>query len=805
MGSYGPALGLLPVAGIVAYLAVLHLSFWQMRREDRLHLWVAAWFTVSLAFVVARYLQLQQLQPDDIPLLVRVQITCAACFCYVGVGLANSLTPDRDSRFTHRLAILAAAVLTVLTWATSLVVTPTVYLHESAVDSSFFALRPGRFISLLAALSLGLLIYGLRRIQQSPLLTRRQKRLLTLGFVLSVAFAVNDILQVAFDLPTVRLRDYGSLAVGVAFSLVIVERSGQIRDRLESEVMTRTRELERRNEDLGVALRAAEAARRESAERAEALASSESRFRTLIEGVPDGLIADRDGRLVYANPRAHALLDSDASTLVGESFLDCVHRDERAAIMELRSALVQGGEPSAVQEVRLLRRDGRTVYAELVALGMSFDGAPSIVTMLRDNTDRRELRAQLVLADRMASVGTLAAGAAHELNNPLTLVMNNAQVLVERTRRRRDGWNAADLVEVGEILEEIKVGAERVRHVVKELETFSRADSKTGGATDLRHALATSVRMVTNQIRHRARLIEHIEATPLVDADDARLGQIFVNLLVNAAQAIPEGHMEQHEIHVRSGTLPNGHAFVEISDNGRGIAPQTLPRIFDPFFTTRPVGEGAGLGLSICHSIVTALGGTISLQSELDKGTTVRISLPSATLTTTLEAPPTTQMPQTPQTSQTHQAPQTTQAPETPDALTAAAPVEVRKARVLIVDDEPFVARALSRTLAEHSVVSVQSAKEALALLASQPFDVVFCDLMMPNMTGMDLFEAVRTQSPGLEQSFIFMTGGAFTPRARDFIGRVENPRLEKPFDPHLVRRLTASALERSSGGGSEA
>jgi CheY-like chemotaxis protein len=201
---------------------------------------------------------------------------------------------------------------------------------------------------------------------------------------------------------------------------------------------------------------------------------------------------------------------------------------------------------------------------------------------------------------------------------------------------------------------------------------------------------------------------------------------------------------------------------VEVQDTGAGIPREVLGRIFDPFFTTKPVGVGTGLGLSICHGIVTSLGGDIAVESQVGQGTTVRVMLPAARDGASVEKP----------------------------AAPTPAPSS-RRGRVLIVDDEPAVGRALRRILREHDVELLTSGRQALEKLAvDSGFHVILCDVMMPDFAGRELYEAIQQGGSGLEQRFVFVSGGAFTPGAREFLARVPNPTLEKPFDEAAVKRV---------------
>jgi CheY-like chemotaxis protein/two-component sensor histidine kinase len=323
----------------------------------------------------------------------------------------------------------------------------------------------------------------------------------------------------------------------------------------------------------------------------------------------------------------------------------------------------------------------------------------------------------------------------------------------------------AEVREVVQALDEAGHGADRVKHIVKDLKTFSRGGDAVS-RIDLRPVLESSLAMANNEVRHRARLRKELGEVPGVMASEARLGQVFLNLVVNAAQAIREGAADHNEIAVRTFTDACGRAVVEVQDSGCGISPEHLKCIFDPFFTTKPVGEGTGLGLSICHSIVSSMGGEIQVQSAPGQGACFRVVLPAAS-EPRAEAPPA--------------------------ALSAPGP----RGRILVVDDEPLVAKGLVRLLsAEHHAEAVTSARVALARLqAGEHFDLVFFDVMMPEMGGRDFWEALGSSAPALQRRVVFITGGAFTPEARSFLDQVKDRVVSKPFDPKEIHAMVRGRL----------
>jgi CheY-like chemotaxis protein len=365
-------------------------------------------------------------------------------------------------------------------------------------------------------------------------------------------------------------------------------------------------------------------------------------------------------------------------------------------------------------------------------------------------------------------MGMLAAGVAHEINNPLAYLVAGLDFVASEMDRLSLELPPGRLIHLQNALREAGHGADRIEHTVRDLRTFSRSGEEAPRRVDLRRVLESSIRMAFGEIRYRARLAMDLGPVPLVEASEPRLGQIFLNLLINAAQAIPEGAADQNEIRVATFADGAGRAVVEIGDTGVGIPREHLERIFEPFFTTKPRGVGTGLGLSICKGLVSAMRGEISVQSREGGGSIFRVTLPPAR--------PAQARPQW-----------EGEAEEAP-----------RPARVLIIDDEALVCRAVARALTpEHDVATETRAAAALARIASgERFDLVVCDLMMPEMTGMDFHERLSSLSPELARRTVFITGGAFTPKAREFLDRVKGPVVEKPFDGAALRSLVRGFLQ---------
>ncbi|HSN91268.1 MAG TPA: ATP-binding protein [Anaeromyxobacteraceae bacterium] len=387
----------------------------------------------------------------------------------------------------------------------------------------------------------------------------------------------------------------------------------------------------------------------------------------------------------------------------------------------------------------------------------------------------RRTQQQLVVADRRVSIGRLAAGVGHEINNPLSYVSGNLDWLRTELGRLQRALSSGDpsaragaLQLIGEMaaaVMEAKEGTDRVRRIVRQLKVFSHGGDDEGRErASVAEAIGVALDMSAHEIRHRAQAVKSFREAPPVLASPVQLAQVFVNLLVNAAQAIPVGAADRNEIRVSLGTDESGWAVASVRDTGSGIPEDVRSRLFDPFFTTKPVGEGSGLGLAVSQGIVRSLGGEITVESEVGAGSTFTVRLPPC--------PPDVEA------SPVRQEPASTPPP--------------RRLRLLLVDDEPLVTSSLVRSLgSEHWLTVSGSGREALARIeAGERFDVILCDLMMPEMTGMELHAELARLLPDQAARVVLMTGGGFSEGARAFLASWSGPCLEKPVDLDKLRRL---------------
>lgn len=457
------------------------------------------------------------------------------------------------------------------------------------------------------------------------------------------------------------------------------------------------------------------------------------------------LVVADTGEVRYVNEPTIRLLGRSRKELLGES---------------LGFSVQEGG----ISEITVLRQNGEHRLCELRVVSIDWRMEAACMATLRDITDQRQMEAQLALSDRMVTVGTLAAGVAHEINNPLTTVIGNLELAGLELGEHPDRFSA----DVRNLLGYAREAADRVRLIVKDLKMLSRSEDETSAPIDVRTVIESSLRMALNETRHRARVTKNFQRTPLVEANHARLGQVLLNLIINAAQAIPEGNYDGNEIRVSTETDSEGNAVIIVEDTGNGIPAHVQKNLFTAFFTTKPAGVGTGLGLAISQRIVASLGGRLSFESRPGEGTAFSVTLPPAQ--------------------------------ELKTAVTADPEVKPSAARgqLLVIDDEEAIGRLITRLLeAEHDVTALADAADALELLENgEHFDVILCDLMMPQVSGMEFYREVERRYPDYLARIVFTTGGVFTAATRAFLEDVDNHRVDKPFDRQGLRALINALVQ---------
>lgn len=374
----------------------------------------------------------------------------------------------------------------------------------------------------------------------------------------------------------------------------------------------------------------------------------------------------------------------------------------------------------------------------------------------------RERVQERELAQRLTTMGTLAAGVAHEINNPLSYVYSNLGLARELLDAQSTSISPALYEELRELLSLTQDGVEQVRSIVSDLRSFTRPARDKGEIVDLLSVLDATVRMAQSQVKHRAHITREYAGVPPVHGSASRLGQVFLNLIMNAYQALPEGRASEHHIRISARAQDEEAIVVEIEDNGQGIPPQALSRIFDPYFTTRADEGGTGIGLALCRAIVLDMGGQIDVASKLDQGTCVRVTL--------------------------RRAPSKKEGQYSSSVVKS---LKISPRRVLLVDDNTLIQRSFSRVLRTHHIEVASSGREAIERLSRDTdFDIIICDLHMPDGTGQDVFEYLQAHQAELAERMVFLTGGASSDDMRRFLEQVPNRTLSKPCDNYDLRAV---------------
>lgn len=493
---------------------------------------------------------------------------------------------------------------------------------------------------------------------------------------------------------------------------------------------------------------------------------AELRFRTLATQSPVGIIeADARGLCTFVNDRWTAWTGLSLPDARGDGWLRAVHPDDLDRVRGGWSAMIAEGREYA-SEHRVVGPDGAARWTHFAATPLrdDLDRVTGFLVTATDIDARRRDEAQRLQRERIASADALAAGMGHEINNPLLSVMAALELVSEELGRLGAASPSAPLREAARLTAEAREGVERIQGVVRLLRGFSQGRDERPAPLDVQGLLDLAVRLSLEEAAPRARVVRDYRPVPLVMADEAGLGQVFVCLLRNAAHAMSL-HPAPSELRLSTYTDDLGHAVVEVRDTGVGIAPEHLGRVFDPFFTTKAATQARGLGLTLSHRVVTSLGGTIHVESEPGRGATFRVTLPGIAAADA--------------------------------ARVSSAPPPPTGGRVLVVDDDPLVSASLQRVLGlDHDVTLASDGRAAFERIAAgERFDVILCDVMMPDMGGDALHDALLTLAPEQCARMILMTGGAFTPKAQAFLNRVPNLCLEKPFNLRELRALLRARL----------
>jgi PAS domain S-box-containing protein len=509
-----------------------------------------------------------------------------------------------------------------------------------------------------------------------------------------------------------------------------------------------------------------------------ALRQSEEKYRTVLEEMREGYYeTDLAGNLTRVNAAMRALLGYSRKELMGTKYIEYAPEEYTKTISEATSRLYRTGEPVRDLHHEVIRKDGSRAFVETSILVMrdekgekiGFRGiSRDITTRKKVEEDKRIFEIQAQVASRLASIGEMAAGVAHEINNPLTGIIGYSQLLIDRE------WGVPE--DIRSDLVTINEGSRRVAGIVQGLLTFSRQTKPERRCVDINQIVESTLALRAYNLR-----VNNIEvvtqlAPDLLETfvDPGQIQQVLLNLIVNAETEMKLAH-SRGKLTITTEKSDNTIK-IRLTDDGPGIEPEIMARIFEPFFTTREVGKGTGLGLSLCYGIVSEHNGKIYAESEPGKGATFIVELPVIS-----------------------EAKQPESKSAEPLEPFVKRPKKLATARVMVVDDEIMIRDLVKRVLSSegHEVDALDNSADALKKIEGQPYDVILLDIKMPGMDGMELYRLIKEKAKSLVPRVVFITGDMLSKDTQEFLFETELTYIAKPFDAEQLRRKVSVILNR--------
>jgi PAS domain S-box-containing protein len=504
----------------------------------------------------------------------------------------------------------------------------------------------------------------------------------------------------------------------------------------------------------------------------EALRQSEERYRTVLEQMEEAYFeTDLAGNFTFFNDALCRQLGYSREELMGMSYRVFTPKDDVQRVYKAFNQIYRTGKPLIGFPRERIRKDGARIFAEDSAFPLrneqgeiiGFRGVIIDVTELKQaEEEKSQIEQKAQLASRLACVGELASGVAHEINNPLTGVVGYTHLLLARKDIPQD---------MRRDLETISEGAQRVADIVKKLLTFAGQQKPEQKLTNINEIISTTLdlqayELASNNIRVD---FQPYRDLPMTIVDPGQLQQVFLNLIINAKTEMKLAH-GKGKLSIKTEHIDNTIR-ISFKDSGPGIAKENLGRIFNPFFTTREVGRGTGLGLSVCHGIISEHKGRIWAESKSGRGATFILELPIVT--------------------EDKQA--------VPLEPTVEKPKKVTKAKILIVDDEPSIRQLVSRVLSKegHEVEAAGDAEDALKMIKSKRYSLILLDIKTPGIGGIKLYKQLQEIAASLPKRVVFVTGDVMDKRSTDFLTKTKAPYIIKPFDAEQLKTFINRILTR--------
>lgn len=499
------------------------------------------------------------------------------------------------------------------------------------------------------------------------------------------------------------------------------------------------------------------------------LVASERWTAMLLRAIGDGVIAtDAEGSVSFLNPAAEQITGWTQAEALGRPAEEvCPVSLDGAPLLHPLTRTLRMGERTALESgVELQTRRGvRRVIADTAAPIVGERGVVGAVMVFQDVTEQRALAQRVAQSERLAALGQMAEGLMHELNNPLAYVLANARFALTRLEDEARQRGTEAVSEALEAVRDAHEGADRIAGLVHELRQVVRSESAPREHVRMEDVVAMAVHMLRALDEDHGRVRLELSPGPRVRANAGQLAQVVLALVRNALAATTRAGKPQAKVLVRTGATAAGHARLEVEDMGVGMTPDVVARVFDPFFTTQPAGQGLGLGLSICHRIVSDHGGTIRVRTEPGVGSSFTVEVPHSVAVTERRAEP--------------------RASEAPPAAL----------HVLVVDDDAPVGRAIRRTLAEHQVELETDPVRALERFErGERYDVVVCDVRMPSLMGPEFHVRLRAIDAAQAARVVFVTGGPVSPAVRRHLEAAGVSLVHKPFTSEQLLSAVASA-----------
>jgi PAS domain S-box-containing protein len=500
----------------------------------------------------------------------------------------------------------------------------------------------------------------------------------------------------------------------------------------------------------------------------EALRTSEERYRTILEDMEKGYYeTDLNGNVTFANDTIRHVLGYSNKQIIGTNYRKYAYDEENVRKMYKYTNIVfKTGRPAKWFSLEYRTKSGEKRFME-VSIAPKFDEHREMVGfrgIINDVTERKAIEQQALVTNKLASIGELASGVAHELNNPLTTVMGYAQLLMDS--KDVPGHVKSDL-------DKIYQESQRAAKIVQNLLSFARRRKPEKTYFDINDLVQKTLDLRSYELKvNNISVRINIELDmPEIKADYHQIQQVILNMLINAEQALTEMR-RQGKITITTSTVKD-RIIINIVDNGPGIPKNNIDRIFDPFFTTKEAGKGTGLGLSVCLGIVTAHGGNMYVESEKGKGAAFTIELPISVV-------------------------EETEIELIPVAIeNTSRPRQTAGENVLIVDDEPGIRDILARIFTKigYRTDCASDAKSALTKLDENGYDLYIIDLKLPRISGKKLYEIMMEKHPSSTAKVLFITGDTITPSTQDFLDSTKRPYLAKPFNPQVVVELAEEII----------